>query len=270
MNESIPLRALPLPDSAPENEAQDLVSAFLTNVSNGLRTPLAALKACVEYLLHDYDALSREEVEVLLQSIHLSITGLGTFIENLIQSATIDAGQFLLRTGAIDLSMVVAEAIQSLQPLFKRRCQQVVVEQHDSLPLVRGDPSRLAQALVNLLFHASMIGPMNEVIKLTLEADDADAVKVRIVNGASRFQSDEWQRLADYFQQPTAASMHLCGEGLAIAVARMIVEEHGGRAGTDWCPGTGLRIWFTVPTVQANRRGCNDHNNDADTKITQR
>jgi K+-sensing histidine kinase KdpD len=232
-----------------------LISTFLTNISDEFRTPLAALNACVEYLLGDFDSLSREEINELLRSIHLSVTGLSTLIENLIQSANIDAGHLLIRTGAIDLGVVVSEAIDFMRPLINRRCQQVIVEQPSSLLLVSGDPARLTQVMVNLLSNASKFGPMNQTIGVVLEDSHQNEVRVRVVDQGSGFLPEEQEKVIDFFLQPVSESNRPYGNALAIAVARKIVEEHGGTMGVEQRPGDGMNFWFTVPTVQKYRRG---------------
>lgn len=269
MNASFQLRTHRSKDGALDSKKQELVSAFLTNISNEFRTPLAALNACVEYLLHDYDSLSRDDISVLLQSIHLSVNGLSTLIENLIQGANIDAGQFLIRTGAIDLAVVVAEAIYFMRPLIDRRCQQVIVEQPGSLPLVIGDPARLTQVMVNLLSTASKVGPMNQTIAVTLKMSGEYEVRASVVNQSWFFLCEEWDKLIDYFQQPVDANLQPYGNWLAISVARKIVEEHGGKIGVEQLPDVGVSFWFTVPTVQNYRRGYDDNSNRPYSEIAQ-
>lgn len=241
-----------------------LVSSFLTHISNEFRTPLAALNACVEYLLHDFEALSREEINVLLESIHFSVTGLSTLMENLLQSANIEAGQLLICTGPINLGDVVAEAIHAIYPLIRRRRQRVIVEQPGTMPLVQGDPARLTQVLVNLISSASKLGPMNQTITVILDAGAGDEVRVNIIDQFSGFLSREEQTVIDHFGKPAAAGAAVYGDGLATAVARLIVKEHGGKVGVDWRPGDGVNMWFTVPSAQTIKRGTDDHSNESD------
>jgi signal transduction histidine kinase len=249
MNKGAPILTRPVGDIQ-DGETQHLVSTFLTNITNEFRTPLAALHASVEYLLNDFDVLSREEISELLRSIHLSVTGLNTLVENLIQSANIEAGHFLIRTGAIDLSMVISEAIRFTHPLISRRCQHVVVERTGELPLVIGDPARLTQVMVNLLSNASKSGPMRQTICVSLEASRPDAVLVSVADQCFGFRSDDLQRLFNRFVDPAAADDRPYGNALGLSVARKIIEEHGGTYGVQQRPGDGTVFWFTVPAAQ--------------------
>jgi K+-sensing histidine kinase KdpD len=269
MNESLSFGTHPFEDGPLGTARQELISGFLTNISSEFRTPLAALNACVEYLLNDFDSLSRDEIGVLLQSIHLSVTGLSMLIENLIQGANINTGQFLIRTGSIDLGEVVTGAIRFMQPLITRRHQQVHVTLPDSLPLVKGDPARLTQVMVNLLSNASKIGPMDQTIAVILEVGSEDEVRVNVVDQGWYFLCEEWGLLIDYFQKPADASLQPYGIWLAISVARKIIEEHGGKMGVQKLEETSVDFWFTVPTDQKYRRGYDDKSNRSYSEIAE-
>jgi signal transduction histidine kinase len=201
-------------------------------------------------LLGDLDNLTTDDIRELLQSVHLSVTGLQTLIDNLIESTNIEAGHFSIRTGAIDIGDVISEAIDVTSPLFKRRGQQLIVQDPGRLPLICGDPPRLGQVMVNLLSSASKLGPMDQTIYV----------------GLYRYQQ-EWLRVAVSDQSveppaPLTAEQPICtprpatpGERpysveLGLTVARSIIEKHGGAFGVEEGPGGSSVYWFTVPTVE--------------------
>lgn len=250
MKEGISPAIHPIEGLVENSEIQQLVSHFLANITNEFRTPLAALNASVEYLLDDLDLLSTYEITELLGSIHLSLTGLQTLIDNLIESTNIEAGRFFIRTGAIELDAVVSEAIRFTRPLISRRRQRVVVQQPSSLPLVNGDPSRLTQVMVNLLFNASKFGPMNQNICVGLEKWGHKQVRVTIANQGLGLRPEEREKLFKRSMLPATTSERPYGIDLGLSVARTIVEEHDGTIGVEDCPDGGSIFWFTIPIVE--------------------
>lgn len=232
-----------------QSEAQELVSHFLANITTEFRTPLAALDASVEYLLDDLDSLSREEVRELLQSIHLSVTGLHTFMENLIECSNIEAGRFCVRTGAIDPMIAVSEAVRFTRPLISRRRQSVIIDRPDSLPWVWGDPARLTQVMVNLLSNASKSGPMNQVIRVALVDVGRGWLRVSVADQGAGLRPDEQERLLNLSFGLMDAGDKPYGNELGLSLAKTIVEAHGGALGLETCPG-GSVIWFTLPTAE--------------------
>lgn len=229
---------------------QSLVSSFLANITNEFRTPLAALNACVEYLLNDLEMLSADEVRELLQSVHLSVTGLHTLIDNLIESSNIEAGRFALKTTAVDIGTVASEAIRFVRPLVNRRRQRIVVERQGSLPLVDGDPSRLAQVMVNLLSSASRFGPMNQTICVGLGVHELNQLRVTIVDRDLGFPLEEHGRPFDRAIKDTVSTDLPYGVELGISVATAIIEAHGGKVGVRQFPGDGSVFWFTIPAAR--------------------
>jgi len=250
IKEGISPAARPIEGLVEDDEVQQLVSHFLANITNEFRTPLAALNASVEYLLDDLDLLSKYEITKLLGSIHLSLAGLQTLIDNLIESTNIEAGRFFIRTGAIDLGVVVSRAIRFTRPLIERRRQCVVVEQPSSLPLVKGDPARLTQVMVNLLSNASKSGPMNQTIYVTLEEWGHKQLRVTIADQGFGIRREEREKLFNRSLLPATSSDRPYSIDLGLSVARTIIEEHGGTIGVEDCPGGGSIFWFSVPIIE--------------------
>jgi K+-sensing histidine kinase KdpD len=233
-----------------DDKIQQLISHFLANITNEFRTPLTALNASVEYLLEDLDLLSTCEITELLQSIHLSLTGLQTLIDNLIESNNIEAGRFFIRTGAIEIDAVVSESIRFTRPLIDRRRQRVIVEKPGSLPLVNGDPSHLTQVMVNLIANASKSGPMNQTICVGLEDKGHKHLRVTVADQGLGIRPENRERLFNGTILTATSSERPYGIDLGLMVARRIVEAHGGTIGVEDCPDGGSIFWFTIPIIE--------------------
>ena len=87
-------RALVLRDVTVPQAAHQIQTYFLANITHEFRTPLSALKASVELILESLGDVSQSELERLLRSIHYSVAGLQTLIDNLLESASIESGHF--------------------------------------------------------------------------------------------------------------------------------------------------------------------------------
>lgn len=231
-------------------------SYFLANITHEFRTPLSALNASVEYLLDDYNQLSRDEIYELLKSIHLSVTGLQTLIDNLLESTNIEAGRFSIRPKPIELDNVVSEAVRIMRPFIDRRHQNVCVDVPSIIPLVCGDPLRLIQVLVNLLSNASKFGPMGQTIDISSEITGDGKVKVSIADRGPGIPSEYRANLFQRFLRLDSPDGAQYGIGLGLSVVKIVVEQHGGAVGVDQRPGGGSVFWFTVPLVGDESQGC--------------
>jgi PAS domain S-box-containing protein len=112
---------LVLRDITDQETGRRLHSYFLGNITHEFHTPISGLKASIELLLEEIDYLSPAEIHELLNSIHMSVSGLHTLVNNLLESVNIEAGQFSIQRRATDLNQIMADAIRMVQPLLDRR-----------------------------------------------------------------------------------------------------------------------------------------------------
>lgn len=242
--------ALVLRDMSEEEAARRLRSYFLANISHEFRTPLTALNASVELLLEDLEELSLAEIAELLNSIHLSVTGLQTLIDNLLESTSIEAGHFRIRRRPTDLGEVITNALQVLKPLLERRHQNMSLYVPAKIPLVNADPTRLTQVLVNLISNASKYSPMESIIELRLQKMDGRNLRVSVSDRGPGIPHSEQSKLYHRFMRLGADNKAQFGIGLGLSVVKAIIEAHRGKVGMRERPGGGSIFWFTIPVQE--------------------
>jgi PAS domain S-box-containing protein len=241
--------ALVFRDVSEAEAVHRLLGHFLANVAHEFRTPLAAVGACVELLLDQAPDLSADELGELLVSLHLGVLGLQTLVDNLLESASIEAGHFRVSPRPSDLSDIIAGAVRTMQPLLYKRGQSLTVELPADMPVVCADPRRTAQVLVNLLSNASKYGPDEAEIAISATASAA-GVRVSVADRGAGILPEQRANLFRRFTHPDPADSRLAaqyGAGLGLSVVKAVVEAHGGQAGVDDRPGGGSIFWFTLP-----------------------
>jgi PAS domain S-box-containing protein len=246
-NEESVQTAVVLRDITEEEAAQQLRRYFLANISHEFRTPLSALNASVELLLDDIHDLAREEIARLLNSIHFSVAGLQTLIDNLLESTSIEAGRFRIRRRPTHLRTIFDEATRVMKPLLSRRQQTLRLNIPEECPTIRVDPTRLIQVLVNLLSNASKYSPMGETIDLKLICIAERQLRVSVADRGPGVPPAERQNLFRSFMRLGDQGEAQYGIGLGLWVVKTIIEEHGGQVGVDERPGGGSVFWFTLP-----------------------
>jgi PAS domain S-box-containing protein len=240
---------LVLRDITDEEMGRRLHSYFLGNITHEFRTPLSGLKASIELLLDETDYLSPDEIHELLNSIHLSVSGLQSLVDNLLESVNIEAGRFSIHRRPVDLNLITAEAIRTMQPLLDRRKQWLSLIEPLQLPPVHADPTRLTQVMINLLANASKYGPQEKAIDLEL-GQMGECLKVTIADRGPGIPPNERANLFNRFVRLGAQTSEQYGIGLGLSVVKAIIEGHGGEVGVDERPGGGSVFWFTLPLVE--------------------
>ncbi len=231
-----------------------LTAHFLANVSHEFRTPLTAVAASVELLIDQASDLSPAELQELLATLHLGVLNLHKLVDNLLESANIEAGRFRVVLRPADLGQIIAEATTTMQPLLERHGQRLAIELPAAIPAVMADGRRVVQVLVNLLSNASnaqhgLAGIADS--QITVSASVAgDAVRIAVadqgpgVPAAQRAELLAGRRFA--LASGDGGDHAPSGFGLGLAVVKAIVEGHGGQMGIDDRPGGGALVWFTL------------------------
>lgn len=233
-----------------------LTEHFLANVSHEFRTPLTAVAASVELLMDQASDLSPAELQELLATLHLGVLNLHKLVDNLLESASIEAGRFRIRPRRAHLGEIIGEATATMQPLLDRHGQRLAVELPAAIPVVLADARRVVQVLVNLLSNASNAqrGLVDSEIVVSAVVE-GDTVRVAVADqgpGIPPAQRKELLRGPRFTALPASdpEAGASGGFGLGLSVVKAIVEGHGGRLGIDERLGGGAVVWFTLPLAR--------------------
>jgi len=239
--------ALVFRDISEEELIRRIMGDFLANIAHEFRTPLSAAAASSELLMDQLQDLSQAELRELLNSLHLGILGLQTLVDNLLESASIEAGRFYISPHRSDLGKIIAGAVQLIQPLLDKYGQRLVVELPADIPVVFADERRIIQVLVNLISNASKYGPSDEEIMISAFVDQ-NWVKVQVADCGPGIPIDRQDKLFRRFMYPSRLDRsEKVGAGLGLSVVKATVESHGGQVGVQDRPGGGSIFWFALP-----------------------
>jgi PAS domain S-box-containing protein len=223
-----------------------LMGHFLANIAHEFRTPLSALAASVELLLDQAPDLSAAELQELVGSLYMGIVGLQTLVDNLLEGASIEAGRFRVYARPVEVETIINDGVRLLRPLLEKHGQCLVVELPAGLPVVRADPRRTVQVLVNLLSNANKYGPDRAEITVSAVPEEGQ-VRVRVADQGPGIPPEYRNELFRRFSPPSVDnSKAQVGMGLGLSVVKAIVEAQGGQVGVEDRPGGGSIFWFTL------------------------
>jgi len=246
-------RVLVIRDISDEEAVHRLLGHFIADVAHELRTPLTALEASIEILLDQAEELDQSEREELYDSLYLGTLGLHTLVDNLLESANIEARQFRISPREVQLQPIIARAVQTMQPLLAKYEQHLTLELPLEIPSVKVDPKRTEQVLVNLISNANRYGPAGEEIILQVMVE-ANYVYLAVKDCGPGIPPEYKENLFRRFEFPhdeNAASQ--AGAGLGLSVVKEIISAHGGQIEVDDQPGGGSVFWFTLPRVKEEK-----------------
>jgi signal transduction histidine kinase len=221
-------------------------SAFLANVSHEIRTPLNAI-AGMAYLMQR-DGLAPRQAE-RLEKIEGAGRHLLAIIDDILDLSKIEAGKLVLEDVTIDVDRLMSEVAHLVADRAAAKQLRVLVET-SRVPPLRGDPTRLRQALLNYASNAiKFTGRGRITLRCVLQEEDADSLLLRfeIEDTGMGIPADALAKLFTPFQQADDSTTRLHGgTGLGLAIARRIAQLMGGDAGATSVENVGSTFWFTA------------------------
>ena len=213
-------------------------------VAHDLRNPLGVVSSTVQ-MLAELD-LSPTERTKLLGAGKRAVVQMNRLIGDLLDVMRIDSGRLMLETEELQVSALLAYAEENVRHLAVEREITLVVEQDDPRVRVRADRMRLVQVLGNLLGNAIKFTPQGGRVVLRARRENGEVVFEVVDNGPGIPLADQKHLFDRYWQ---ARSSDHRGVGLGLAIAKGIVEAHGGRMWVDSTPGVGSCFCFTIPAL---------------------
>jgi K+-sensing histidine kinase KdpD len=240
-------------------QSERLKSALLDAVTHDLRTPLTSIKASVTTLLDDQRLsqagknpvqLGEEDRQEMLEVIDEEADRLDRFIEDLMALARIEAGEMQLRREWGSLGEIVTAALKRASPLTRNH--QIELGLDDELPSVRVDERAMAEVIYVLLENAAKYSPSGSIIGLTAQPAEEGRVRLTIEDQGPGIPADLRDRVFDKFFRAMRngdLSGDKPGTGMGLAIAKGIVEAHGGRIWIENASdSTGTRVVVLLPT----------------------
>jgi two-component system, OmpR family, phosphate regulon sensor histidine kinase PhoR len=224
---------------------------FVANVSHELRTPLASLKAMVE-ALEGGAMRDAEAARDFLGRMHTEVDDLTQLVNELLLLSRAESGQEDLHIEDLEPATIVAAAVERLRPLAARSSVDLWIRRLDGLPSVRGDRDRIAQVLTNLLHNAIKFTPAGGRVEVGA-APENGAVRFHVRDSGIGLRGDEVERVFERFYKGERSRAG-GGTGLGLALAKHIVQAHGGTiSAASPGPGGGSTFSFTLPRADAVR-----------------
>jgi len=248
--------AIPFKDDSPGGAlllVQDLTEVrslqtmrreMVGNISHEFRTPLAGIKAMVE-TLQDVAADDKEATRDFLSRIEVEVDRMTQLVAELTELSRIETGKAELELEPIDINNLVEEAVAQLKPQAER--QNLTIETSlRSIPAVPVDKERLRQVMVNLVHNAIKFNRPGGSIKITTKSSE-NTVNVEVSDTGTGIAKGDLPHIFERFYKADRSRAGQ-GSGIGLAIAKHVVESHGGKINVRSEEGKGTTFTINLPT----------------------
>lgn len=235
---------------AMHREVDEARRRLIAAVSHDLRTPLASLRLLVDAV---DDGVATGEIRArYLREMRTHVEALSVLIDDLFELSRLEAGEISWSMHQVELGELVSETVAALRAQAEERGVMVAADAAPSLA-AHANAEKLQRVLFNLIVNAIRHTPADGsvVVRARPAGDGSRLVEVEVVDDGAGVPAAERERVFEPFyrggEDGTARSSD--GAGLGLAIARAIVEAHGGRIWLEPAVPRGTRVRFTLPAA---------------------
>ncbi|MEA2528298.1 MAG: two-component system, OmpR family, sensor histidine kinase KdpD [Thermomicrobiales bacterium] len=234
-------------------QSDELKSALLAAVSHDLRTPLATIKTSTTSLLDPVVDWNPQERDDFLRGIDEETDRLTLMVGNLLDLSRIEGGVLRPDKEWYDAAEVIEDVAGRLAPRANQRSHLLKTVVAADLPLVRFDYVEIAQVLMNLGENALKYTPPGTEVTLAARLVSG-AIELTVRDTGLGIGPKDLPHLFDKFYRAEQTG-RVSGTGIGLAIAKGLVEAHGGRIWAESRVGEGTTFRFTLPLSDPGNRG---------------
>jgi signal transduction histidine kinase len=227
---------------------RDLRTRFMNNVSHELRTPLNGIVNFAHILAHGGQGPVNDGQADYLDRIEKSGWHLLAVLNDLLDMAQIEAGEFKLHMELVNLHDICEDAMRGIRGLILDKPIELVRDYPEEWPVVFADKMRLKQALINLLGNAEKYTEAGH-IALRVKPE-GETVRIIVEDTGIGIAPEDHEKIFREFHQVNEKdARRRIGTGLGLPITRHLVEKHGGTISVSSEVGRGTAFIITLPAV---------------------
>ncbi|CDF59083.1 sensor histidine kinase [Thermobrachium celere] len=224
---------------------ENMRRSFIANISHELRSPMTSINGFITGIIDG--TIPQEKWTYYLNIVHDEIKRLMRLINDILDLARLESGEFSINIGVFDLNELIRQRVIKFEEKINKKKIDVSVKLVDKKLKVKGDRDRIDQVLTNLIDNAIKFVKDEGIIEIKTEIK-GNKVVVHIYNNGPAIPKEEINYIWDRFHKVDKARQKGAGYGLGLSIVRQIINQHGE---TVWVESGdfGTRFSFTLTLV---------------------
>ncbi len=232
-------------------ELDNAKSKFFANISHELRTPLTLILSPLEQIRKDQNLTANAKVKDTLDLMFSNAMRLLSLINDLLDLVRMEEGKIALKFTTFNLNELLSGLVSSVKHAAENKQLAVKFIEKDSTPvLINADKDKIEKGFLNILFNAIKFTPKNGIIDIVISSENDDALIDIIDNGIGIDSNKLGSVFNRFWQDEDSAVSTKQGTGIGLALAKEIVDLHGGTIDVSSTKGKGTT--FTIKLKKSN------------------
>ena len=230
--------------------SQRIKEEFIATISHELRTPLTSVLGSLGMLKANMQEQLPEQAQKLIALAHSNSRRLVRLISDILDIEKIEAGKMTFHFEPLELTVLVHQVIEDSKALAEQAQVSITCETLAADAWVKGDADRLMQALTNLLSNAIKYSPPDEPIAVMV-SERGPMLRIEVTDHGLGIPIEFHDQVFTKFAQAGRSdSGRKAGTGLGLNIAKLIVQQHGGRIDFQSTPGMCTTFCIDLPRVE--------------------
>lgn len=232
-------------------QLDEMKTEFLANISHELRTPLTSIREGSQLLLDGIPGSLTKDQRETLTIISESSQRLNQLIGNLLDLSRMEADMVSYNFSQVDLNKLCTRSVEKMKFLADRKNIQVILDLDAGRSRIQEvDGARMEQVFENLLSNAIKFSPEGSAVTMVSRPDaQGTGVQFTVSDTGPGIPADDLPHIFErFYQGKTPEGRVYVGSGIGLALAKRVLEAHGGRIWAESILGKGTSLHFFIPT----------------------
>jgi two-component system phosphate regulon sensor histidine kinase PhoR len=230
-----------------QKKLSDVKNDFINNMTHELKTPISTVSLASEMLSDSSIEKSKERSDHYIRIIKEENQRLGLLVENILQTAVLDKGQFKLRMQEVDLHEIIDRAISNIRLQVEKREGEIHLEKNAKDNILNADRVHLTNIIYNLVDNALKYSEHKPNIKIATENING-GIQISISDNGIGISKENQKKIFDtFYRVPTGNIHNVKGFGLGLSYVKAAVEKHQGTVRVESEIGKGSTFKIFIP-----------------------
>lgn len=237
-----------------QKKLSEIKNDFISNMTHEFKTPISTISLACEVLRDTSVDKSPERVSNYVKVINEENKRLSTLVENILQTAILDKGEFKLKLQDVDVHSIIDQAINNVALQVDKREGKIIMKLDAAQPMIQADRVHLTNIIYNLIDNALKYTEDKPAIEVTTQSN-ASGILISVKDNGIGISRESQKKIFDtLYRVPTGNIHNVKGFGLGLSYVKAIVEKHSGTISVDSEPGKGSTFRIFLPYTQSVNR----------------